>query len=389
MQVAGNILTRTYGSGVFLFGGKGSGAGGDVPLARYLVHHNRAYQTLLAANDWGGIETWQGGPFYNYDNISGDPNGFWNWPYINHKDGYNARLGYAFYHDGGHKNYDFNNIIWGLNNAAGSKLCNKSAWNEATPTVHNNFFNNTIYRFAMGSNWSPSGGYHTFLGNIWDNISEDVFIHGQLKEDVGPAPANGYPTYLTAYGNNVFYDITGLYGVFESSGQGYKTLQSFKDALVRNKALDADLGIETSKAPLRDPANWDMRPAPGSAAIDEGVKFFVPWGLYAMVGEWNFYHVGNNVTQIPDEHWYMADYYRGRDGYASQPTFPLTAVNVQESDYVKGELEDWINGALKLNGRNQYAMVSQSLLAKGVSLGGGRGGRGGGGGARRPRPSSP
>jgi len=383
MEVAGNMLKRCYGSGIFVFGGKPSGAGGDAPLARYLIHHNRAEQTLLAANDWGGIETWQGGPFYVYDNISADPNGYWNWAA---NKPYNARLGYAFYHDGSHKNYDFNNIIWGLNNDKDSKLCNAAAWNEATPTVHNAFFNNTIYRFAVGSNWSPAGGYHSFLGNVWSDISNIVFVHGRLKEDTGPAPAGAYPHELTAYGNNVFYGIRNLFGVFEVSGQGYKDFASFQQALVRDKALDQGLGVSTDKQPLRDPANRDMRLADGSAAIDRGVKFFVPWGLYAMVGEWNFHHAGNDVTKIPDEHWFMADCFRDRDSYYAMPQYPLTAVNVAAESYVQGDLEDWIRGALKLNGKDQYATVSQATLAQPVPVAG-RGGRGGrGAAAAQPAP---
>jgi len=120
--------------------------------------------------------------------------------------------------------------------------------------------------------------------------------------------------------------------------------------------------VSTEQQPLRDPANRDMRPADGSAAIDYGVKFFVPWALARMVGEWNFYHVGNDVTVIPDEHWYMTDYYRGRGGYASMPQYPLKVVNVTADNYVQGDLEDWIPGALKLNGRDQYAFVSQKVL---------------------------
>ena len=192
MEVAGNMLKRCYGSGIFVFAGKPSGAPGDAPLSRNLIHHNKAEQTLLQANDWGGIETWQGGPFYVYDNISADPNGYWNWSAVNSK-GFNARLGYAFYHDGGFKNYDFNNIIWGLNDDKDSKLCNAAAWNEAVPTIYNNFFNNTIYRFAVGSNWSPAGGFHGFLGNVWSDISNMVFVHGQLKEDRPQAERQGVP----------------------------------------------------------------------------------------------------------------------------------------------------------------------------------------------------
>ncbi len=367
MEVAGNMLKRCYGSGIFLHGGKPSGAGGEVPLSRNLIHHNKAEQTLLAANDWGGIETWQGGPFYIYSNVSANPNGYWNWAA---NKPFNARLGFAYYLDGSFKNYLFNNIAWGLNNDADSKHCSAAAFYEAVSTIHNSYFNNTIYRFATGSNWSPSGGHHRFLGNVWSDISNIVFMHGKLKEDTAETGATEYPHGLMAYGSNVFYGIKNLFGVFEQSGQGYKDFESFQQALARRETLDATLGVSTDRQPLRDPANRDMRLARGSAAIDSGVKFFVPWGLSAMVGEWNFYHVGSDVTQIPDEHWYMTDYFRDRGSYYTLPQYPLTAVNVTEQSYVQGDLEDWIAGALELNGRDQYAFVSHAAMAEPLEYGG-------------------
>jgi len=89
---------------------------------------------------------------------------------------------------------------------------------------------------------------------------------------------------------------------------------------------------------------------------------FVPWGLARMVGEWHFYHVGNDVSVIPDEHWYMRDYYCGRNSYRDMPQYPLKVVNAAKESYVQGPLEDWINGALELNGRNQYAYVAQDVV---------------------------
>jgi hypothetical protein len=373
MEVAGNMLKRCYGSGVFVHGGKPSGAGGEVPLARNLIHHNKAEQTLLAANDWGGIETWQGGPFYIYDNISADPNGYWNWAA---NKPFNARLGFAYYLDGGFKNYLFNNIAWGLNNEANSKLCNAAAFYEAVGTIHNSYINNTVYRFATGSNWSPSGGHHRFLGNVWSDISDIVFMHGRLKEDTGQPAGSEYPHGLMVYGHNVFYAIGNLFGVFEMSGKGYSDFRSFQQALAARNTLDPSLGLITDRQPLRDPANRDMRPADGSAAIDQGVKYFVPWGLASMVGEWNFYHAGGDVTQIPDEHWFMADYYRARETYGAMPQYPLTVVNVTQDNYVQGDLEDWIAGALRLNGTNQYAFVSHEAMMQPVEFGGRRGGGG-------------
>ncbi|KPK66106.1 MAG: hypothetical protein AMK73_01050 [Planctomycetes bacterium SM23_32] len=370
MEVAGNMLLRCYGSGIFLHGGKPSGEGGEVPLSRCLIHHNKAEQTLLAANDWGGIETWQGGPFYVFSNISANPNGYWNWAA---NKPFNARLGFAYYLDGSFKNYLFNNIAWGQNNDADSKLCNASAFYEAVATIHNSYFNNTVYRFAMGSSWSPSGGHHRFLGNVWSDISNVVFMHGKLKEDAPGAHGREYPHELMAYGHNVFHAVKNLFGVFEVSGEGHPDFASFREALGRRHALDPTLGASTDRQPLRDPASRDMRPADGSAAIDYGVKFFVPWGLSAVVGEWNFYHVGNDVATIPDEHWYMTDYFGAREGYHALPQYPLKAVNVTEESYVQGELEDWVPGALKLNGRDQYAFASHAEMSAPLRYGG-RGG---------------
>jgi len=372
MEIAGNMLRRCYGAGIFVHGGKPSGSPGEVPLSRNLIHHNKVEQALLATNDWGGIETWQGGPFYVYDNISADPNGYWNWAA---NKPFNARLGFAYYLDGSFKNYLFNNIAWGLNNEADSKLCNAAAFYEATSTIHNCFINNTVYRFAMGSNWSPSGGHHRFVGNVWSDISKIVFMHGRLKEDTGAPTVRQYPHELMAYAHNVFYGVKNLFGVFEMSGKGYKDFQSFQRALAARKALASSLGLSTDRQPLRDPANRDMRLADGSAAIDQGVKYFVPWGLAAMVGEWNFYHVGGDPTTIPDEHWFMTDYFRDRGTYYRMPQYPLTAVNVTEEDYVRGDLEDWTRGALRLNGRDQYAFVSHAQLSKPVEYSG-RGGKG-------------
>ena len=53
-----------------------------VPFTRILVHHNKVVDSLLNVDDFGGIETWQGGPAYVYDNISGNPGGYRNWDHV-------------------------------------------------------------------------------------------------------------------------------------------------------------------------------------------------------------------------------------------------------------------------------------------------------------------
>jgi len=356
MEVAGNILNRTYGAGLFLFGGKPNGSDRDAPLGRYLVHHNRVEQTLLAANDWGGIETWQGGPFYVYNNISANPGGLW-WP--------GDRLGFAYYLDGGFKNYLFNNIACGANNKD-KKLANAFAFYEAVGTIHNSFMNNTIYRFKSGSSWSPRGGHHHYAGNLWSDISRGVYNHGKLKEDAKPSTVR-YPYGTMAYGPDVFHRIE-KFGNFENhlpkKEAVHQDFASMEAAVKRNKTLNSSLGTSTNSNPMRDPANRDMRLTSDSAAIDKGVTHFVPWGLYGMVGEWNFYHHGNDVGKIPDQHWYMAEYLNNRGSYHEAPQFPLRVVNVTESNYVSGPLENWVKGALQLNGKNQYAVLTHADMNK-------------------------
>jgi hypothetical protein len=361
MEVAGNVLDRCYGAGLFLFGGKGSGQAGDKPLARNLIYNNRVTQALLAANDWGAIETWQGGPHYVYNNISGDPNGYWNWAYSPKKPG-SGRLGFAYYLDGSFKN----NVAWGNNNDLTSKLCNNCAFYEAVPTIYNTFFNNTACKFAMGSNWSPAGGRHFFLGNLWMDISSWVFQHGKLKEDKGSAPP-AYPHETMAYGRNVFHNVSPQFAVFEASGKGHADLASFKKALEEHKPLALDGGILADASPVTNAAEHDFQPKAGSAAIDQGVKFFVPWALCGIVGEWNFRRNNSDPTVLLDDHWYMASYYTNRDIYHKLPTFPLKAVNITAADYVDGPLENWTQGALQFNGKDQYASISHQDLAKPVT----------------------
>ena len=58
------IATRATQASSAAFDGKG-----ESPLTRILVHHNKVTNPLLNTNDWGGIETWQGGTFYVYNNV--------------------------------------------------------------------------------------------------------------------------------------------------------------------------------------------------------------------------------------------------------------------------------------------------------------------------------
>ncbi len=110
LEIAGNVIERSYAQGIDVHGAKSSGVWGDVPFARYLIHHNKVWESMLNCNDYGGIETWQGGPFYVFNNISYNALGYRNWDRYT---GTDAGFGHAYYLDGAFKNYHFNNIAWG------------------------------------------------------------------------------------------------------------------------------------------------------------------------------------------------------------------------------------------------------------------------------------
>ncbi len=360
-EIAGNVLDTCYGAGIFIFGGKNSGETYDVPLVRILIHHNRITNAVLNTNDWGNIETWQSGPIYVYNNVAGNPVGPFNWT--------GGRFAHAYYLDGGFKNYHFNNIAWGKESDPKKKRkANVSAFQEIH-SYQNTFFNNTAYRFRIGSRrQTAEPGRDKFLGNIFQDIGEKVFRHSDSKNtdpNAHHAGAQGdHFEYATnAYSKNVFYNIGGIIGNFEALGGDYPKLADFAKAMKVVKPLADDVGVMSDKAPLRNAERHDFRPTPGSAAIDNGVRAFVPWALYGMVGEWNF--TRHKVpTHILDEHWYLTNYHIGREDFESRPMYPLKGQNISAGDYDNGVLEDWAPGVLRLNGTNKYLSLSHSEISK-------------------------
>lgn len=154
-EVAGNIVDTSFGSGIFTVGGKRSGARNVVPLTRMLVHHNQIDNTMLGCNDYGGLEHFQGGPLYIYNNNIRNCVG-------NRTLG--RELGYSLYLDGGFKCYSFNNIIAGNIKPDQPDYYNHCGYFMVFGFM-NQFFNNTIYRFERGFDGS-SGNRCNILGNL-------------------------------------------------------------------------------------------------------------------------------------------------------------------------------------------------------------------------------
>jgi hypothetical protein len=373
-EVAGNMCERISAQGIDVHGAKASGAATDRPFARILIHHNKAVDTLINVDDFGGIETWQGGPAYVYDNISGNPGGYRSWDHALNPNAEN-RFGHAYYLDGAFKNYYFNNVAWGKSKGPTGKLANTAAFQEII-SYQNTFFNNTVFNFVTGSRrQEPQAGRVKFLGNIWQGIGLRVFrdadpartTQAGNEADAG-SRRNEYAIDTDAYARNVFYDVGDSFGVFEPSGRWHQTLPAYRDALESYHPLVAEVGFIAEQSPLRDAAAHDFRPSTNSAARERGARVFVPWSLYETVAEWNFYPIPGDPTRILDEHWCMSPYYTGRDDYYKLPTYPLKGVNITLKDYQNGPLENWTTGALHFNGDNQYAVLKNDDISRSVAL---------------------
>ena len=372
-EVAGNVCERICAQGIDVHGAKPSGAATDRPFTRILIHHNKAVDTLINVDDFGGIETWQGGPAYVYDNVSGNPGGYRSW---DHELNPNAecRFGHAYYLDGAFKNYYFNNIAWGKSKGPTGKLANTAAFQEII-SYQNSFFNNTLYNFVRGSRrQEPQAGRVEFLGNVWQDMGLRVFRDADPARTAEGDQGGGqrrrerYAIETDAYARNVFYDVGESFGVFEPSGRWHRTLAAFREALQSYHPLAGAVGIMAAQPPLRDAPAHDFRPAPGSAARGLGAKVFVPWGLYETVAEWNFCPLPGEPGRILDAHWCMSPYYTGRDDYYKLPTYPLQGINLTLKDYEDGPLENWTTGALRFNGRDQYAVLSNADICRPVTL---------------------
>jgi hypothetical protein len=371
-EMSGNSLHRIAGWGLSVFGGKPSDGGAhiaalDAPFSRHLIHHNRVEDVLLKSNDWGGIETWQGGPFYVWNNLVINPRAFKNWTAVNLKPDGVPSFGHAYYMDGSFKNYLFNNIAQGRSSKLGTKEVNTSAV-QGIIGFENTFFHNTFFRFANGTRQQqPDAGRLRFTANVFEDITAFVFRNADPK-DVAPDPNAGhfkqggafdYPT--LGYSRNVFFNTPGRF-VFEETGVPHERPEPFADALRRVGAQASSTGAVVARPPLRAPAEGDFRPSADSPALGQGVRVFVPWGLRGVVGEWKFVRNRSDPALVLDESWYMHAPHVTRAEYRHAPRPHLRGVNVSAENYVAGPLETWADGpgALRLDGRDRFLRVSHS-----------------------------
>jgi hypothetical protein len=367
--MAGNFLNRVAGWGLAVFGGKPSGREGfEIPLSRQMIWNNRVEDVLLASNDWGGIETWQGGSHYTFNNVVINAQAFKNWTFKPGNPENVGSFGHAYYMDGSFKNYLFNNIGLGLNNELGTKNVNASAIQNII-SFENWYFNNSFHKFAEATRQQAGDiGRRWYLGNVFSDVSKILFRHANPK-DVAPDPnASHYTqgsdfTYNTiGYAQNVIWDLTGTLGTFEETGVVYDEVAEFSEALDKLNAQVTGVGVMAQEPPLVDPENMNWSPAPGSVALEQNVLVFVPWSLGRTVGEWQFALNRKDPSQVIDEHWFMTAQYAARQNYRETPRYPLQGQNISAENYTQGPLSNWTRTALTLNGEDQYLRIPAETL---------------------------
>ncbi len=324
-EIAGNFLEMCWGSGIYMFWATG-------PCVRGMVHHNKINWSLLGTCDWGALESWTGGPAYYFNNISKNPRGY--------KKGLNMSWGMAYYLDGGASmNYLFNNIAIGTGYDLEDVAHSSGVPYEQTAGSCNVFANNTASKFYHFSYSQNAQGNNFYIGNLASDISKNYFAQ---ETDLNELP-------FQSISNNVLYTskYNPFIGHFTPGGELF-TLQDFQKGLADNDAQCSKVGWKALNPVLKSAT--DMRPV--GEAIDKGVKVFIPFGLANDVGIWNFFKHPADSSIIAGENY-----------YAGSKRNNLKATGITLKSFIRGNLEDWNQGALNFNGTNTYctAMNSTSL----------------------------
>ncbi len=383
IHIAGNIITRSWGVGIWITGGKQNNKDlRDRPLIRNYIHHNSVIDSLLFINDWGAFALWQGGPQYAWANVAGNPVG----PHphiIDGKDSGDGKQeyyfrnyghnGYAYYLDGSYKQYVFNNIAWGKSNDPESWFKNRSPQMMVLGFL-NQWFNNSFNKFLIGASGS-SGTHSTSLGNIYADMGMSFIaqgISGDIStayggEDAADTLRIGMPT--LGYANNIyegpaFNDDSAFNLGTKGRGSiriGTSSVQEFSDWLKEYGAQAWQAGWKVEQSPFVDADAHDFRPNRSVLDGMTGVKFFVPFSLYMVVGEWDFSVNHNDPELIMGQNFYMSPEYISRKMYYDIPRNDLEVPGAGLNDFSRGILENWTDSALTLNGSDRYAVLRHEV----------------------------
>jgi len=325
------------------------------PLIRVFIHNNFVKDSLLGMQDYGGIESWMAGPSYVYNNISINPVGYKHSDFkkLAKKNWYRTScFGIGIYFDGQYKGYAFNNLMVGKNNNVNDRIYNSCAFKEAMG-FSNTVFNNTMYNFGVGMHKDMiQHNRCNYLGNVMIDMGLN-FIQHNPKPDIIDYKS-------IAYKNNYFSGNPFYFGEigFKKVGK----IEIWKKILNSKKVIESQTGQIITRSDDESYLNNGIGSS-GDSIIKKS-KVFVPWGLYGVVGEWNFFDHASDSAIIQGEDIYFSSEWHHREMFQDIPQNNLKAVNIDRSNYKSGILDGWVKGALWLNGKNQYCLLSDSEVKK-------------------------
>ena len=346
-EIAGNVINTTGAQGINVFAGRSS----HTPLVRVKIHGNQVSEGLLQKADFGNIEFWGDGTAYVYNNISFDPVGF----IASRKRHEKAE---AFYFDHGAKGFLFNNIGWSKNLPEPSGEIMATTFFKEVRNRWNQAFHNTAYNFRQMQNMEGKhGDQQHYLANVFiQNYPKANFLSHWGLDDAAEL----------GYARNI---LAGEHGAIYSRWRGarYETIGQFQSHIesLNNHITPDEPAFFTDDMPVIDPEDRDFRLSDSSAAIDRGVRVFVPWALYGNVGEWFFrYHPRDPNTVLPYD-LYPQEMYDSYQIGGNIPGNELVGEGFVADDYRKGALEDWNRGALGFDGK-KFMRIPQERLVQNI-----------------------
>ena len=359
VEVCDNIVDTVASQGIDVYNGLNyDKSKQEYPLIRSLIHDNVVTNSVLDTQDYGGIEAWHAGPCYIYNNISGNAVGYIYAKFK--KDGLeeayrSTSWATGIYMDGVYKAYVFNNIIWGNNgDAAKNAIYNSAGINEAMGFLKV-VFNNTMYNLATGLHKDmPQSNRNYYLNNLYLDIAYKFIQH-----DIVQKKTIGYTT--LAFAGNVFQGTPLNFALLgDEDDPPSETIEDWRKFLKSNKAMVSDSGVATKNLQVEDMKKHNFKPRKGSEVIDKAKKVFVPWSLYKVTGEWGFYKHLADPKRIIGESVDFNKEWKQRDMFLDIPQNDLSGINVTDTSFKKGILEDWVDGALEFNGLNRYCELKNS-----------------------------
>ncbi|KKL10545.1 hypothetical protein LCGC14_2554750, partial [marine sediment metagenome] len=313
-----------------------------MPFLRGSIHHNQSSNALLSHYDAGSILAWMGGPIYIYSNTVKNPYGCRNTfdqasPITTFQ---RNCYGAGIYLDSNYKAYVFNNIISADHNDINSNVYSTAGINEAMGFNHM-IFNNAVSGFVVGLHKGMlQHNRNYYFSNTFNDIGFS-FVNHKVNDDTIEYES-------IAFTNNLFIGSPKRpYNFGRKRNNAQINLTEFSELLSDNSSLRSDVGEQLKS---------------GYQLTQRKSIAFIPWSLYSVVGEWNFYKNADDPENIFGENFNLNAEWLDRTMFHQIARNNLSCEDVDASNFTLGILENWIKGAIIFDGDEEYCSLDNDDL---------------------------